>query len=874
MNQKWCGLLLIVLISARTHGYNEVPEPLSAQDIEYINNDNSKSFAYLPDSIALIIKSLANVMTNEDATPQLSLLYDCVMHDIHIAAVEIIITGMQHARSIIVKYKHRLEQADACTQMCTMIDAFIEKINDGSVLVSADMFTNRYGGSKVFSNLTVINRIITCEFISNCSARFNRVFVDGAATLQDLTVNGTGTFNGTTDFNGNANFNANATYNGDIVIAGDVTISGCLTVTCVSGINVNISGLVTGVTGSTGNTGATGNQGPTGATGNQGPTGNTGLVTGTTGATGNTGNTGVAGTTGSIGATGPTGPTGATGATGNTGNTGLAGNTGNTGNMGLSGNTGNTGNTGVNGATGNTGLAGATGSTGAVGATGNTGNTGLAGNTGNTGNTGFSGNTGNTGNTGVTGATGPTGSTGAIGNTGNTGLAGNTGNTGNTGLSGNTGNTGNTGVNGATGNTGLAGATGSTGAVGATGTTGATGPQADPLVLGATNTILGNGTIDMVINASGPTGTTGLAVNFACHPLSGVVRIDTCTTNAVIGQNAGIAITTGTGNVAMGANAGLKISTQTNNTFVGNNAGKVNTASSNTFVGANAGSANVTGVNNTFIGTNAGAISPTGTNNTFIGSSAGLNAFGSEIIAIGNQAAQTLGGSFGLSYGVFIGNQAGQVATTGRFNAVIGHLSGSALTTGGENTIIGIESGSRITTGIQNVLIGSVVGNALITGSNNIYIGSGTNGTTPGIANQIRIGSTAISTCFIGGIRGIAVAGGQTVQVDVSGQLGSVVSSIKFKDNIEPMPDVTDTLMSLNPVTFTYKANPEQCIQYGLIAEEVDKTFPYLSVLDKDGNPYGVEYYRLIALLLKQAQTQQITIAELKERIETIEKAK
>jgi len=775
MNQKWCGLLLIVLISARTHGYNEVPEPLSAQDIEYINNDNSKSFAYLPDSIALIIKSLANVMTNEDATPQLSLLYDCVMHDIHIAAVEIIITGMQHARSIIVKYKHRLEQADACTQMCTMIDAFIEKINDGSVLVSADMFTNRYGGSKVFSNLTVINRIITCEFISNCSARFNRVFVDGAATLQDLTVNGTGTFNGTTDFNGNANFNANATYNGDIVIAGDVTISGCLTVTCVSGINVNISGLVTGVTGSTGNTGATGNQGPTGATGNQGPTGNTGLVTGTTGATGNTGNTGVAGTTGSIGATGPTGPTGATGATGNTGNTGLAGNTGNTGNMGLSGNTGNTGNTGVNGATGNTGLAGATGSTGAVGATG---------------------------------------------------------------------------------------------------TTGATGPQADPLVLGATNTILGNGTIDMVINASGPTGTTGLAVNFACHPLSGVVRIDTCTTNAVIGQNAGIAITTGTGNVAMGANAGLKISTQTNNTFVGNNAGKVNTASSNTFVGANAGSANVTGVNNTFIGTNAGAISPTGTNNTFIGSSAGLNAFGSEIIAIGNQAAQTLGGSFGLSYGVFIGNQAGQVATTGRFNAVIGHLSGSALTTGGENTIIGIESGSRITTGIQNVLIGSVVGNALITGSNNIYIGSGTNGTTPGIANQIRIGSTAISTCFIGGIRGIAVAGGQTVQVDVSGQLGSVVSSIKFKDNIEPMPDVTDTLMSLNPVTFTYKANPEQCIQYGLIAEEVDKTFPYLSVLDKDGNPYGVEYYRLIALLLKQAQTQQITIAELKERIETLEKAK
>jgi len=117
---------------------------------------------------------------------------------------------------------------------------------------------------------------------------------------------------------------------GNATIDGNLTIHGCLFVTCISGININVSGSV-GPTGPTGNPGAPG-----------GPTGNTG-PTGATGERGFTGNTGVTGTTGSTGSTGPTGPTGETGPTGSTGSTGPTGGTGSTGPAGPIGPTGPTG---------------------------------------------------------------------------------------------------------------------------------------------------------------------------------------------------------------------------------------------------------------------------------------------------------------------------------------------------------------------------------------------------------------------------------------------------------------------------------------------------------------------------------------------------
>jgi len=57
------------------------------------------------------------------------------------------------------------------------------------------------------------------------------------------------------------------------------------------------------------------------------------------------------------------------------------------------------------------------------------------------------------------------------------------------------------------------------------------------------------------------------------------------------------------------------------------------------------------------------------------------------------------------------------------------------------------------------------------------------------------------------------------VVIDSSGQLGAVSSSIRYRDDIQPMADASERLSQLQPVKFRYKkadASGEKPIQYGL----------------------------------------------------------
>ena len=148
--------------------------------------------------------------------------------------------------------------------LLTIEDERSQSSNNDNALVTKSKNSN-------FANLTILNKLITCEFISYCSARFNRLFVEQNTTAQDIVVNGTSTFND------------------------DVYINGCLSATCLTG--VTIIGLVPGQRGATGPTGTPGITGLTGATG-------------PTGATGASGLDGPTGATGLPGVTGPTGPRG------------------------------------------------------------------------------------------------------------------------------------------------------------------------------------------------------------------------------------------------------------------------------------------------------------------------------------------------------------------------------------------------------------------------------------------------------------------------------------------------------------------------------------------------------------------------------------
>jgi hypothetical protein len=127
-----------------------------------------------------------------------------------------------------------------------------------------------------------------------------------------------------------------------------------------------------------------------------------------------------------------------------------------------------------------------------------------------------------------------------------------------------------------------------------------------------------------------------------------------------------------------------------------------------------------------------------------------------------------------------------------------------------------------------------------------------------GESNTIRIGNGNNNRAFIAGIYGVPSGlPGTAVFVDANGQLGTMSSSRRFKDDIEDMGDASSDLMKLRPVTFRYKQAQEDGshpLQYGLVAEEVAEVNPGLVQFDKDGQPQTVLYHVLPSLLLNEAQ--------------------
>jgi len=109
---------------------------------------------------------------------------------------------------------------------------------------------------------------------------------------------------------------------------------------------------------------------------------------------------------------------------------------------------------------------------------------------------------------------------------------------------------------------------------------------------------------------------------------------------------------------------------------------------------------------------------------------------------------------------------------------------------------------------------------------------------------------------YIAAINGVTVSG-SPVLVDSNGQLGTIASSRRYKEDIHDMGAASDGLLRLRPVTFRYKkpyADGSKPIQYGLVAEEVADVYPDLVVRGKDGQVETVQYYKLDAMLLNEVQ--------------------
>jgi hypothetical protein len=161
--------------------------------------------------------------------------------------------------------------------------------------------------------------------------------------------------------------------------------------------------------------------------------------------------------------------------------------------------------------------------------------------------------------------------------------------------------------------------------------------------------------------------------------------------------------------------------------------------------------------------------------------------------------------------------------TLGNHNTADGFNALENNRTGGLDTAIGQGALVNNTTGSSNIALGASAGVNLTTGSNNIDIGA------LGVAGEsgvIRIGKTATATAtFISGISGKTVASGVGVIVNSSGQLGTVLSSARFKEAIKPMDKTSEAILALKPVTFRYKheLDPDGIPQFGLVAEQVKR---------------------------------------------------
>jgi hypothetical protein len=174
-------------------------------------------------------------------------------------------------------------------------------------------------------------------------------------------------------------------------------------------------------------------------------------------------------------------------------------------------------------------------------------------------------------------------------------------------------------------------------------------------------------------------------------------------------------------------------------------------------------------------------------------------------------------------------------------------------TSGNDNTALGNSALSNNFTGNDNTALGYAAGNNLTTGDNNIDIGWSVVGVA-GESNTTRIGNGNITATYVSGISGATVANGAAVLVGSNGHLGTINSSVRFKDDIMPMDRASEAILSFKPVTFRYKKeiDRDRTPQFGLVAEDVEKVNADLVLKDAEGKVYTVRYDAVNAMLLNE----------------------
>lgn len=225
-------------------------------------------------------------------------------------------------------------------------------------------------------------------------------------------------------------------------------------------------------------------------------------------------------------------------------------------------------------------------------------------------------------------------------------------------------------------------------------------------------------------------------VVFGNSSVTGIGYLGTINGQNLTGAPGSILTVDGLGNVGMGTLApGITGSGAANeitfwngtNTITGNQALTWNSTSSVLGLGGTTLKYTDPTLSNVVIGQNAGNLLSTGQFNVFVGVNAGQNNNGGT----GN---------------AFIGYQAGQNNTGGNDNVFMGNLAGASNIGGSSNFAAGYRAGFGNISGNNNFFFGQYAGKSNQSGSNNIAIGRETDFAANNLDNAIVIGALATAT--------------------------------------------------------------------------------------------------------------------------------
>ena len=114
-------------------------------------------------------------------------------------------------------------------------------------------------------------------------------------------------------------------------------------------------------------------------------------------------------------------------------------------------------------------------------------------------------------------------------------------------------------------------------------------------------------------------------------------------------------------------------------------------------------------------------------------------------------------------------------------------------------------------------------------------------------------------------------AGTLHCEADVVAYSTSVNSDRTLKENINPIPYGLEEVLKMNPVEYDWKEKRNKAHDIGVIAQEIEKIIPEVVQENKDLNSdkmiKSVDYSKMVAVLIKAVQEQQVQIDELKTQI-------